>query len=202
MTIEFDKDGNSLDAGWVTVYNTAPVTNEYILKSEEYLQIGVGIPAHSYIDEPPIAKVGFAICRTTDKKTWEYVADHRGETRYSTTTKTEILIKELGDYPANTTDKAPDKFDKWNGNSWVIDEEAKSTAAIQAATLKKAELKAIADSEIDWRQDAMDGNYAEGNEATELAAWKKYRVLLMRIDTSKAPNITWPVAPGTILTEA
>ncbi|EOA2966596.1 TPA: tail fiber assembly protein [Yersinia enterocolitica] len=25
---------------------------------------------------------------------------------------------------------------------------------------------------------------------------------LMRLDTSKAPDIEWPVAPGTILTEA
>ncbi|EFO3330053.1 phage tail protein [Escherichia coli] len=26
-------------------------------------------------------------------------------------------------------------------------------------------------------------------------AWKKYRVLLNRVDTSTAPDIEWPVAP-------
>lgn len=66
---------------------------------------------------------------------------------------------------------------------------------VSAANYKKAALKAAADSEIDWRQDAVDGGYAEANEVTELAAWKKYRVLLMRVDTSKTPDLDWPKAP-------
>ncbi|MGS6301058.1 MULTISPECIES: tail fiber assembly protein, partial [Enterobacter] len=28
-----------------------------------------------------------------------------------------------------------------------------------------------------------------------LTEWKKYRVLLNRVDTSKAPDIDWPVPP-------
>ncbi|HCT8774953.1 TPA: tail fiber assembly protein, partial [Escherichia coli] len=28
-----------------------------------------------------------------------------------------------------------------------------------------------------------------------LEAWKKYRVLLNRVDTSTAPHIKWPVIP-------
>lgn len=66
---------------------------------------------------------------------------------------------------------------------------------VASANAKKGQLKAVADSEIGWRQDAVDGGYAQENEVTELAAWKKYRVLLMRINTLKAPNIEWPVAP-------
>ncbi|HDL7611595.1 TPA: tail fiber assembly protein [Yersinia enterocolitica] len=66
---------------------------------------------------------------------------------------------------------------------------------IVSANAKKNQLKAAADSEIDWRQDAVDGGDAKANEVTELAAWRKYRVFLMRIDTSKAPNIEWPAAP-------
>ncbi|HDY4931509.1 TPA: tail fiber assembly protein [Yersinia enterocolitica] len=66
---------------------------------------------------------------------------------------------------------------------------------VVSAIAKKNQLKAVADSEIEWRQDAVDGDYAEADEVDELAAWKKYRVLLMRIDTSKAPDIEWPVAP-------
>ncbi|HDL7206347.1 tail fiber assembly protein [Yersinia enterocolitica] len=67
---------------------------------------------------------------------------------------------------------------------------------IASANVKKNQLKAIADSEISWRQDAVDGGYAEKNEATELAVWKKYRVLLMRVDTSIAPVIEWPILPA------
>ncbi|EPO1520873.1 tail fiber assembly protein, partial [Escherichia coli] len=33
-------------------------------------------------------------------------------------------------------------------------------------------------------------------EASLLTAWKKYRVLLNRIDTSTAPDIDWPTIPA------
>ncbi|EMX2318163.1 hypothetical protein AAGS27_000001, partial [Yersinia enterocolitica] len=78
-----------------------------------------------------------AICRTQDNKNWEYVADHRGETRYSTITKAEVLIKELGEYPVNTTDIALTEFDQWDGNTWVSDEAARMAAIRQAAASKK-----------------------------------------------------------------
>ncbi|WP_261372493.1 tail fiber assembly protein [Yersinia aleksiciae] len=90
-------------------------------------------------------------------------------------------------YPIKATDLAPTGLQKWDGEMWVID---------TAADEKKLELKSVADSEINWRQDAVDGGYAEPKEVTNLAAWKKYRVLLMRIDTSKAPDIEWLVAPN------
>ncbi|CNH23705.1 tail fiber assembly protein p37 [Yersinia intermedia] len=67
---------------------------------------------------------------------------------------------------------------------------------VASADTKKNQLKVGADSAIDWRQDAVDGNYAEGDEVTKLVEWKKYRVLLMRVDTSKAPDIDWPMVPA------
>ncbi|MFV8797145.1 tail fiber assembly protein, partial [Yersinia sp. LJYL362] len=189
------KDGNSLEAGIVTVYNVAPVTNEYIWKSEEYLPIGVGVPAHSYIDKPPVTSQGFAICRTAKGDGWEYIADHRGEMRFSTVTKKPLIITELGDYPANTTDIAPAEFEQWDGNKWVSDEAARIAAIRQTAASKKAELKAVADSEIEWRQDAVDDKSASTKEIADLAAWRKYRLALMRVDTSNPLEIEWPVAP-------
>jgi Caudovirales tail fibre assembly protein, lambda gpK len=195
MTIEFDKEGYALTSGTVTVYNISSDTREYIGTTAEFITVGTGLPAHAYLDEPFKVKKGFAVCRTINGKGWEYVADHRGETRYSTITKQEIIITALGEYPQDSTDTAPVPFDKWEGTQWIVDEAAKSAAMIQFATLKKAELKAVADLEISWRQDAVDGGYAEDNEVIELAAWKKYRVLLMRIDILKAQDIEWPVVP-------
>ncbi|EFO4657795.1 tail fiber assembly protein [Escherichia coli] len=32
-------------------------------------------------------------------------------------------------------------------------------------------------------------------ETSLLEAWKKYRVLLNRVDTSTAPDVEWPVIP-------
>lgn len=196
MTIEFDKDGYAITAGDVTVYNAMPDTREYIGSSSEFINLGQGLPGHAYTDQPLKAKKGFAVCRTQDNKSWEYVADHRGEIRFSTISKQEIIIKELGDYPANTADIAPAEFDRWDGNAWVSDEAARTAAIRQAAASKKAELKAVADSEIEWRQDAVDDKSASTKEIADLAAWRKYRVELMRVDTSKAPDIEWPVIPA------
>ena len=60
------------------------------------------------------------------------------------------------------------------------------------AESRKAQLKALADSEIAWRKDAVEEGIATEEEAARLTEWKKYRVLLMRVDTS---NPVWPDLP-------
>ena len=60
------------------------------------------------------------------------------------------------------------------------------------ADAQRTQLRAVADSEIAWRQDAVDAEIATDAEKTALAAWKKYRVMLMRVDAS-AP--AWPTPP-------
>lgn len=67
---------------------------------------------------------------------------------------------------------------------------------IVQAVQQKSQLSAAVNSEISWRQDAVDADIATEDETTELTAWKKYRVLLMRVDTSTAPDITWPEKPA------
>ncbi|ENU6138672.1 tail fiber assembly protein [Escherichia coli] len=59
---------------------------------------------------------------------------------------------------------------------------------------KKAALRVIADSEIAWRQDAVDVGMATEEETVALDEWKKYRVLLMRVDTA---DPEWPTPPAT-----
>nr|WP_272979746.1 tail fiber assembly protein [Pectobacterium carotovorum] len=44
-------------------------------------------------------------------------------------------------------------------------------------------------------QDAVDLGIASEEEKSTLNAWKKYRVQLMRLDTSKAPDVEWPEEP-------
>jgi hypothetical protein len=44
-------------------------------------------------------------------------------------------------------------------------------------------------------QDAVDISIATDAETACLAEWKRYRVALSRIDTSKTPDIEWPVRP-------
>lgn len=61
--------------------------------------------------------------------------------------------------------------------------------------LLRASLRSAADSEINWRQDASDAGIATQKELSELAEWKKYRVLLMRVDLT---NPTWPTVPFSV----
>lgn len=44
-------------------------------------------------------------------------------------------------------------------------------------------------------QDAVDLDMATDAEKASLLAWKKYRVLLNRVDVTQAPDIDWPEPP-------
>lgn len=63
----------------------------------------------------------------------------------------------------------------------------------QCKLKRHASLRAKSDSEIDWRQDAVDAGIATEQETSLLGEWKKYRVLLMCVDTAKP---VWPTPPG------
>lgn len=64
---------------------------------------------------------------------------------------------------------------------------------IALAEDKKNLLRSKADSEIAWLQDAAEEGIATESEKLLLAQWKKYRVLLMRVNTA-APD--WPIPPA------
>lgn len=44
-------------------------------------------------------------------------------------------------------------------------------------------------------QDAVDISIATDEETARIVQWKKYRVMLSRIDVSAAPGINWPLKP-------
>ncbi|HGT8321749.1 TPA: tail fiber assembly protein, partial [Escherichia coli] len=64
---------------------------------------------------------------------------------------------------------------------------------VARAEQTRRDLRARTDSEIAWRQDAVDADIATDEETAALSEWKKYRVLLMRVDTA---NPVWPTPPG------
>jgi len=62
----------------------------------------------------------------------------------------------------------------------------------ELAQHKRQQLRARADTEIAWRQDAVDAGIATEGEAKELANWKRYRIQLMRVEV---PTTEWPEIP-------
>ncbi|EFC9694743.1 tail fiber assembly protein [Escherichia coli] len=184
-------------AGNITVYNYDCETREYISTSTEYLAVGVGIPACSCLDAPGTHKAGYAICRSVDLNSWEYVPDHRGEVVYSTETGDTKEITVPGDYPENTTTIAPlTPYDKWDGEKWVTDTEAQHSAAVEAAEAQRQSLIDAAMASISLIQLKLQaGRKLTQAETTRLNAVLDYLDALEMVDTSSAPDIEWPTPP-------
>lgn len=187
-------------AGNITVYNYDGETREYIFTSTEYLAVGVGIPACSCLDAPGSYKAGYAICRSADFNSWEYVPDHRGEIVYSTETGESKEITAPGDYPEKTTTIAPlTPYDKWDGEKWVTDTEAQHRAAVDMAETQRQSLIDAAMVSISLIQLKLQaGRKLTQAENTRLNAVLDYTDAVMATDTSTAPDVIWPVPPETV----
>ncbi|EIH2578339.1 tail fiber assembly protein [Escherichia coli] len=195
--INLDENGFATESGFITVYNYDGVTREYIGLSVEYLPVGVGVPGNSCVDAPISKKDGFAVCRTADLTGWEYVADHRGETVYSTETGEPVAVSQLGEYPEGTTTKAPDTpYDKWDGQKWVTDADAQHSAALDAAEVKRQSLIDAAMASISLIQLKLQaGRKLTQAETTRLNAVLDYIDAVTATDTSTAPDVIWPELP-------
>ena len=191
------KDGYALNDGEIIVHNYDGETREYISTSTEYLAVGVGIPACSCLDAPGTHKAGYAICRSVDLNSWEYVPDHRGEVVYSTETGDTKEITVPGDYPENTTTIAPlTPYDKWDGEKWVTDTEAQHSAALDAAEAQRQSLINAAMASISLIQlKLQDGRKLTQPENTRLHAVLDYIDAVTATDTSTAPDVIWPELP-------
>lgn len=191
------ENGFAVVAGEVVVFNYDNQTRAYLSQSTEYLPVGVSIPANACTDKPLTAKNGYVVCRNNKLTGWEYQADHRGETVWNIKTGQPQQVTAPGDYPADTTLYEPaTPYDKWNGERWVTDDAAQKTAEVAAANGTKAALIKSASEQIEPLQDAVDLDMATEVEKVRFNEWRKYRVLLTRVDTSTAPAITWPEAPA------
>ena len=184
-------------AGEITVYNYDSETREYISASTEYLAVGVGMPAYSCLDAPGTHKAGYAICRSADLNSWEYVSDHRGEIIYSTETGESKEITAPGDYPENTTTIAPlTPYDEWDGEKWVTDTVAQHSAAVGAAEAQRQSLIDTAMASISLIQLKLQaGRNLTQAETARLNAALDYIDAVTATDTSTAPDVIWPELP-------
>ncbi|HEB1540014.1 TPA: tail fiber assembly protein [Escherichia albertii] len=187
----------AVQEGNIIVYNYNSETREYISASTEFLAVGVGIPAYSCLDAPGTHKAGYAICRSADLNSWEYVPDHRGETVYNTETGEAKEITVPGDYPENTTNIAPlTSYDKWDGEKWVTDTEAQHSAAVDAAEAQRQSLIDTAMASISLIQLKLQaGRRLTQTENTRLNAVLDYIDAVTATDTSTAPDVIWPELP-------
>ncbi|CAH6661000.1 tail fiber assembly protein [Pseudocitrobacter vendiensis] len=95
-------------------------------------------------------------------------------------------------------DDIPDGVDINGG--WMFDGEFITPVpeGADTAAQRKTALMSVATAVIAPLQDADDMDIATDEEREALLLWKKYRVLLSRVDVSKAPNIKWPEVPENV----
>lgn len=180
------------------IYNYHPLTKEFlsegIADADPLVEGNWLIPAHA--TTVPVPEIQSGHVPVFDGSQWLQAEDHRGVKIYDIATAQRSEIKDLGELPDGVTTIAPDvEFPKWNGKKWVTDKAAKKAADIAAAETQKQYLLPEAAEAIAPLQDAVDLDMATPEEESRLKAWKKYRVLLSRVDTSLAPDIAWPVKP-------
>ena len=188
-----DNSGLTISAGWVVVYNV-DAKGEFLQATYQYLPIGVGLPANAYLEAPQSVKDSQAIIH--DGQQWTYPKDLRGTKIYSIETGGETILQEVGEIPDGFTELKPtSEFDSWDGKKWQFDKNKQHQYEVNQASIKKNQLLSEAASQLSYLQDAVDSQIASEQETQLLIEWKKYRVLVNRIDIELAPNIEWPNQP-------
>lgn len=189
-----DKAGLAKASGVMTVYNYNPENGLFVGSSDEYLTEGVGIPANSTCDAPPVSVAGTV--NVYLKSGWQQIADHRGEVVYLTSTREPVEISQPGDYPADTTPLVPATvFDFWNGEAWETNTQAQQAAAVSSAQAEMSARISEANSVTQaWQTQLMLGIITDGDKAS-LTKWMQYIQALQAVDVSAAPNINWPSKP-------
>ncbi|MGL5147351.1 MAG: tail fiber assembly protein [Plesiomonas shigelloides] len=77
-------------------------------------------------------------------------------------------------------------------------EEEKQRDRVAQADAVKSTLQREAEDAIKPLERAKSLGIATPQELALLSEWEKYSVYLMRVDTSTAPNITWPAKPAAV----
>lgn len=179
----------------ITVYNYLSDTGEFIGGGEAYVAPHTGLPAYCTDIIPQNDKQGYVQIFDTTAQKWIYQEDHRGVTVYDTRTRQAFTMDKLGGLPEGTTLIIPGEFNCWDGQIWVKDDKLEKAHFVAEAEEEKKRLLEKTSVQLDTINDAVELGIATTEEKNALVAWKTYRVYLSRIDTSVAPDITWPDIP-------
>ncbi|EAB8520997.1 tail fiber assembly protein [Salmonella enterica] len=183
----------SEQAQTIKIFNLRSDTNEFIGAGDAYIPPHTGLPANCTDIAPPDIPSSHIAVFDAETQTWSLQEDHRGETVYDTTTGNQVYISEPGPLPENVTSVSPGgEYQKWDGKAWVKDEAAEAAARLREAEGTKSRLLLMASGKIAPLQDAVDLDEATDKEKASLLAWRKYRVLVSRVDTT---NPDWPYVP-------
>ncbi|PRT95166.1 tail fiber assembly protein [Salmonella enterica] len=177
----------------IKIFNLRSDTNEFIGAGDAYIPPHTGLAANCTDIAPPDIPSSHIAVFDAETQTWSLQEDHRGETVYDTTTGNQVYISAPGPLPENVTSVSPGgEYQKWDGKAWVKDGAAEKAAQLRQEEETKSRLLQMASEKIAPLQDAVDLDIATDDEKAQLDEWKKYRVLVNRVDTT-SPD--WPDVP-------
>lgn len=191
-----DDTGITIRAGTKVIYNFLADTGEYMGSNEEHLPVGVGIPACSTLLPNPECHSGYVAIFDLDSQNWSVEEDHRGKMAYSMANGEPLEITSIGPVPNGYTLHQPQTAaDEWDGMKWALDEEKAQELAVIEAENKKNSLLAEANTECNELMVDYNLGLLSEKQTEVLKLWRIYIRDLKEVDTSKAPNIGWPVLP-------
>lgn len=194
----FDQNGFKIKSGYVIVYHYSEITGEYSGETNEYINSGASVPAHSTIIKPPASKTGYAIIFDKKSKDWTYVIDYRGKTIYNKLDLSETFVFRVGEIDSEYTLLKPStKYDKWDGEKWVTDFKAKKDGDIKDAEQVRKDKIDGAMASISFIKLKLDaGRKLKEAERNKLNIVIDYVDLLNDLDLSTAPDVKWPPEPN------
>ncbi|HAV1601593.1 TPA: tail fiber assembly protein [Enterobacter hormaechei subsp. xiangfangensis] len=182
--------------GMLLVHHYDQETHEFIFSGEIHMVPGLGVAADCTTIAPPECGEGFIQIYDNEADVWSIEEDHRGLIVWIKATGEKCFIDKIGPIPADSTTIDPNgDHMRWTGEGWEKDDEAANQAQADADHFYKRDLMAYANEQIAIHQDAVDEGMATVAEADLLLAWRRYRVLLNRINTEDQP-VTWPEMPS------
>ena len=153
-------------------------------------------PPQSAPDAPPAVPEGKLARRLLDGSGWELVPDVRG-TWYNAEGQA-VAINDLdADVFGLTREAPPDATHKLVNGTWKPCPERVAAAKKAEMDMAVAAGMAAANQHIAVLQDAVDLEMATAEEEAALKSWRRYRVLLSRLQSdAKYPDVKLPAVPG------
>ncbi len=193
---ELNESGITTVAGYKRIFNYRAETGEFTSSNDEYLPVGVGIPACSTLLPAPSCNEGKVAIFDVEKERWTIQEDHRGEIVFCIETGEPKEINEVGPIPNGYTVSKPNSAaDEWDGGKWVVNEAKAKELAVQKAENKKKELLTVANAECNELMIDYNLGLLTDEQVEELKAWRLYIRELKAVDTGTAPDVVWPEAP-------
>ncbi|HGM5417654.1 TPA: tail fiber assembly protein [Serratia liquefaciens] len=153
------------------------------------------LPEWAVTVAPLAAEPGHAVLYTGDA--WQQIEDRTGQTYYTADGRPQAVPDAYFILPPDCTFTPPaTPWDQWDGEQWVTNTDAQQRAAVEQAAQTRQRLRQQADQQIELLNDAAETGMSEEGDDQRLANWKKYRVLLSRVDIGQAPDIPWPALPA------